>query len=81
MFDLDYITKEEVKEHNTNWPEIAEHPYRLLIAGGSGFGKTNALLSLINYEPDIDKNFIYMLMIHMRKISIVNYQKRKYMLY
>ena len=56
MFDFDYITKEQAKEHNINWPEIADHPYRLLIVGGSGFGKTNALLSLINYEPDIDKN-------------------------
>ena len=55
MFNFGYITKEDTKEHNPNWPEIPDHPYRLLIVGGSGSGKTNALLNLINNEPDIDK--------------------------
>ena len=31
MFNFDYITKEDIKEHNVNWPEIPEHPYRILI--------------------------------------------------
>ena len=35
---FDYITKEVIKEHNANWPEIPDHPYRILIAGGSGYG-------------------------------------------
>ena len=55
MFNFGYITKEDMKEHNPNWPEIPDHPYRLLIVGGSGSGKTNALLNLIKNEPDIDK--------------------------
>ena len=55
MFNFDYITKEDIKEHNSNWPEIPDHPYRLLIIGGSGSRKTNALLNLINHEPDTDK--------------------------
>ena len=59
MFNFDYITKEDIKEHNPNWPEIPDHPYRILIVGGSGSGKTNALLNLINHEPDIDKNYLY----------------------
>ena len=42
-------------EHNPNWPEIPDHPFRILIIGGSGSGKTNALLKLLNNEPDIDK--------------------------
>ena len=46
MFDFDYITKEYIKEHNPNCPEIPDHPYRILIAGESGPGKTNALLDL-----------------------------------
>ena len=41
-------------EHNLKWPYIPDHPYRMLIIGGSGFGKTNALLNLINNQPDID---------------------------
>ena len=59
MFNLDYITKEDIKEHNPTWPEIADHPYRILIAGGSGSGKTNALLKVINNEPDVDKIYLY----------------------
>ena len=55
MFNFDYITKEDIKEHNPNWPEIPDHPYRILIVGGSGSGNANALLNLINHEPDIDK--------------------------
>ena len=59
MFNFDYITKEDIKQHNPKWPESLDHPYRILIVGGSGSGKTNALLNLINYEPDIDKIFLY----------------------
>ena len=39
MFNFDYITKEDIKENNTNWPEIPDHPYRILIARGYGSGK------------------------------------------
>ena len=38
---------------------IPDHPYRILIIGGSGSGKTNALLSLIKNQPDIDKIYLY----------------------
>ena len=31
MFNFGYITKENIKEHNPNWPEIPDHPYRILI--------------------------------------------------
>ena len=31
MFDFGYITKEDIKEHNSNWPEIPDHPYKILI--------------------------------------------------
>ena len=59
MFNFDYVTKEGIKEHNPNWPEIPDHPYKTLIAGGYGFGKTNLLLNLINNEPDIDKIYLH----------------------
>ena len=59
MFNFDYIIKEDKKEHNPNWPEIPDHPYRILIIGGSGSGKTNTLLNLINHEPEVDKIFLY----------------------
>ena len=39
MFNLDHITNENIKEHNEIWPYILDHPYRILIIGGSGSGK------------------------------------------
>ena len=59
MLNFDYITKGNIREHNPNWPEIPDHPYRILIVGGSGSGQANALLNLINHEPDIDETYLY----------------------
>ena len=49
----------KIKQHNSKWPHIPNHPYRILIVGGSGSGKTNALLNLINNQPDIYKIYLY----------------------
>ena len=38
------LQKKIKKEHNSNWPQIPDHPYRILIIGGSGSGKTNPLI-------------------------------------
>ena len=59
MINFDEYTTENKKEHNPNCPYIPDHPYRLLIIGGSGAGKTNVLLNLIEYHPDIDKRYLY----------------------
>ena len=59
MLNLDSITNENNKERNEKWPYIPDHPYRILIIGGSGSGKTNALLNLINEQNDIDKIYLY----------------------
>ena len=40
MFNLDYITNKNKKTRNIKWPFIPDHPYRMLIIGGSGPGKT-----------------------------------------
>ena len=34
-------------------------PCRILIIGGSGSGKADVLLNIINHEPDIDKIYLY----------------------
>ena len=47
MINLDSITNESNEEHNENRPFIPDHPYKILIIGGSDSGKTNALLNLI----------------------------------
>ena len=36
--------------HNPNWPDVPDHPYRMLIIGGSGSGKVNVLLNLIKHQ-------------------------------
>ena len=59
MINLDSITNENNKSHNEKWPYIPDHPYRILIVGGSGSGKTNTLLNWINEQHDIDKMYLY----------------------
>ena len=55
MINFDDIAKEKIKELNPNWSQIPDHPYRILIIGGSGSGKASSLFNLINQQPDIDK--------------------------
>ena len=50
MFNVDNITNKNNKDHNSKWPYIPDHPYRMLIIGGSGSGKTNTLLNLIKEQ-------------------------------
>ena len=59
MINFDDYTNENKIEHNSKWPYIPDHPYRILIVGGSGSGITNVLVNLINNHPDIDKIYLY----------------------
>ena len=62
MINLDSITNENNKGHNEKWPYIPDHPYNILIIGGSGSGKRNTLLNLIkeqNNRDVIDKIYLY----------------------
>ena len=59
MINFDDIVKENKTVHNKNWPHIPDHPYRILIIGGSGSGKTNVLLNLIEHQPDINEIYLY----------------------
>ena len=38
MINVDSIANENNKEHKEKWPFILDHPYRVLIIGGSGSG-------------------------------------------
>ena len=59
MINFDDYTGENKIDHNPNWLYIPDHPYRILILGGSRSGKTNTLLNLINNQSDTDKIYLY----------------------
>ena len=59
IINLDSNSNENNKQHNEKWSYIPDHPYRTMMVGGSGLGKTNALLNLINEQYDIDKIYLY----------------------
>ena len=82
----DYASENET-EHNRSWPHIPDHPYKILIIGGSGSGKANVLLNLIESQPDIDKIYLcakdsyeakYQYLINIReKVGIDHFNDRK----
>ena len=49
MINFDDIVNESKTKH---------HPYRILIIGYSGSGKTNALLNLIENQTHIDRIYL-----------------------
>ena len=56
MINFDEYTNENTIKHNPNWPYIPNHSYSILIIGGSGTGKTNALLNMIKTNHTLIKN-------------------------
>ena len=54
MINFDDYTNENKRKPNPDWSYIPDHPYRILIIGGSGSGKTHALFNLINSQPAVD---------------------------
>ena len=51
MINFDDYVNENKTKHNKHWPYIPHHPYsRILIIGGSGSGKANELLNLIENQ-------------------------------
>ena len=61
MINLDSITNKSNIEDNEKWPDIPDHPYKILIIGGSRSGKTNTLINLIKEQDDhdfIDKMYL-----------------------
>ena len=64
------------KNHKPNWPYIPDHPYRILIIGGSRLGKTDVLLDLINDQILIRST--YMSKIHSNQsINCLLMEERK----
>ena len=49
MINFDDVAKENIKERNPDWRGIPDHSYKILIVIGSGSGKANTLLNIIDY--------------------------------
>ena len=63
MINFDDYTNENKTQHNSKWPYIPDHPYRILTIGFSGSGRTSDLLNL----KDKQIKYICMLKIHMKR--------------
>ena len=57
--NFDDVTGNKTQHNPNNRPYIPDHPYIILMIGGSGPGKRNVLLNLINHQQDIDKIYLY----------------------
>ena len=55
MVNLDSIANES----NKKWSHISDHPYWILMIGGSKSGKMNTFINLINEQNDIGKIYLY----------------------
>ena len=77
MINFDDYTNENKAEHNPKWPYILDHPYQILIIGGSGSEKTNVLLNVINNQPDTDKIYLYAKDPYEAKYQYLNEKREK----
>ena len=59
MVNFDDVTKENIKQHNSNWLQIPDHPQRIKIIGGSESGEASSIFNLINQQRDIDTIHLY----------------------
>ena len=59
MINFDNYVNENSTDDNKNWPYVPYLPYRILIIGSLGSGKTNVLLNLIQNQLDIDKIYLH----------------------
>ena len=57
--NFDDVAGESIKEHEQNWPQILDHPYRISIIEGWESGKTNSLFNLIGQLTDTGKIYSY----------------------
>ena len=58
MIQVDF-TKQNINEHSPRCPVIHNYPYRTLIIGASGLGKTNSFFNLKCKQPEFDKIYLY----------------------
>ena len=76
MINFD-VTNENKTEHNPKWPYIPDHPYRILIIGGSRSGKRNVFINLLNNQLDIDKIYLYAKYLYKAKYQYLMNKREK----
>ena len=59
MINYIEVTGGNTQECNLHWPKIHDHPFKILIVGSSGSGKTNVLLYLITQKTFSEKIYLY----------------------
>ena len=59
MIYIDDYANENKIEHDFKLSYITDHPLRILIIGGSGSGKADALSNPLNNQPGSDKIYLY----------------------
>ena len=59
MINFHEVAGYNSQERHLFWLQIPDYQYRILIVGSTRSGKTNALLNLINHQPNIDKIFLF----------------------
>ena len=59
LINSDCVTKENIKDHNLNWPKIPDHPYRISVICDFRYGKINAVFNLINHKLYTNKIYVY----------------------
>ena len=74
MINYNGVTKDNIKKHDSNQPQIRDHPYRILIISGFRSGKPNALLYLIKQQNDNDCSIIDYFFLYVRDLNKAKYQ-------
>ena len=72
MFNLSAVANENNEEHNSKWPYIPDHLYRMLTTGGSASGKANALLNWI--KKQYSDNLIVKISLYAKELNEPKYQ-------
>ena len=70
MISYNDVTKGNINKHNLNWPQISDHPYRILTTGGSGTGNEN----LIKQQDDDVYSIIDKIHLYLKDLYEANYQ-------
>ena len=50
MTNFDDVRSESTKEYDPSWPQIPDHPYKILVLGEFWISKTNALFNPIKQQ-------------------------------